>query len=211
MEITPYHIFQFGNQILLNGSVKVSRLLEDLKQFDDDWYQYNEFKPYIPRQGLCILNEDGVNKAGPAISSLKEWNRIHDANWQESDFTVPTPVFHKCQDLQNLLTPILPYINRTHILRIPPGGYFPPHRDSRKLHQEAFRLIMPLSNSASPWFRFMIEDRTLNWDNGNLYAVNTTLEHTLFNAGTKDSLWLVINAKLCPEMFTYVSKNVAIQ
>ena len=69
---------------------------------------------------------------------------------------------------------------------------------------------MPLQNTANPWFRFMIEERCLHWV-GSLYAVNTTKEHMLFNAGTKDSIWLVINVKVCEDMFRYVSKNLAIQ
>ena len=70
---------------------------------------------------------------------------------------------------------------------------------------------MPLSNVANPWFRFMIEDKCLHWDIGSLYAVNTTKEHMLFNAGTKDSLWLIINAEVCPDMFRFVSKNLSIK
>ena len=203
--------FQFGDQTMLTTGVKVGRLLEDLKQFDDDWHQYNEFKPYINRQGLCILNEDGVNKPGPAISSLGEWNHANGTNWQEEDFVVPTPVYEKCVDLQYLLDPILPYINRTHVLLMPPGGYFPPHRDSRIISPDTFRLIVPLQNTTPPWFRFMIEDRTLHWSNGSVYLTNTTKEHMLFNAGTKDSLWIVINALVCDEMFQYVSDNLAIR
>lgn len=211
MEITAAHIFQFGNHIQLNKGINSKRLLSDLQQFDDKWYQYNEFKSYINRQGLCVLNEDGVNKPGPAISSLIEWNRANSTSWKEQDFVVPTPVYDKCQDLQHLLGPILPYINRTHILRLPPGGYFPPHRDNRSLVQDTFRLIVPLHNTEAPWFRFMLEDKTLQWSNGQMYAVNTTLEHTLFNAGTKDSLWIVINALVSEEMFRYVTMNLAIQ
>lgn len=205
------NFFQFGDQTMLSTRVNTHRLLEDLKQFDNDWHQYNEFKPYIKRQGLCILNEDGINKPGPAISSLLEWNKTNGTTWQEKDFVVPTPVYHKCVDLQQLLDPILPWINRTHILRLPAGGYFPPHRDSRGASPHTFRLIVPLQYTSAPWFRFMIEDRTLHWNEGSLYLINTIKEHMLFNAGIKtDSLWIVINALVCDEMFDYVRKNLAI-
>ena len=211
MEITHQDFFQFGDQIMLNKKIDEYRLLEDLKQFDDKWFQYNEFKPYINRQGLCILNESGENKPGPAISSLGEWNAAYGTNFVETDFNIETPVYHCNQELKEILEEIRPWAYRTHFLRLPPGGYFPPHRDSRHPRPDTFRLIMPINNSMNPWFRFMIEDRPLHWDNGSLYAVNTTKEHTLFNAGTKDSIWLVINAKVCMEMFRFVSKNLAIQ
>ena len=47
-------------------------ILSDIEKFEDSWYQYNSFKPDIPRQGLCIINEDGINKQGPALDSLLE-------------------------------------------------------------------------------------------------------------------------------------------
>lgn len=54
----------------------------------------------------------------------------------------------------------------------------------------------------------MIEDRTLYWEEGRMYAVNTTKEHTLFNTSSDDSIWLVINAKVCDETIRFVSKNL---
>lgn len=54
----------------------------------------------------------------------------------------------------------------------------------------------------------MIEDRTLYWEEGRMYAVNTTKEHTLFNTNSDDSIWLVINAKVCDETIRFVSKNL---
>lgn len=57
----------------------------------------------------------------------------------------------------------------------------------------------------------MIEDRTLHWNEGSMYAVNTTKEHTLFNASTSnDNVWLVINAILCEETVSFVSNNLAV-
>ncbi len=215
MKPTYNHFFQFGDHIRLTQSIDTARFAQDLEEFDNDWNQYNEFKPQIRREGLCILNEDGINKRGPAISSILEWNKTYGTSWSEEDFVVPTPVYHKSIDMQNLLGPILPYICRTHILKIKPGGYFPPHRDAYYrggIESETFRLLMPLYNTSSPWFRFMVEDATLPWTNGDLYAVNTQKEHTLFNTSIdKDSYWIVINAKVCEEMFNYVTSNLSIR
>ena len=58
-------VFNLGNQILLNKSISTSRFMEELSQFDDKWSQYNEFKPHIKREGLCVINESGLNQSGP--------------------------------------------------------------------------------------------------------------------------------------------------
>ena len=204
-------VFNLGNQILLNKSISTSRFMEELSQFDDKWSQYNEFKPHIKREGLCVINESGLNQSGPALNSLFEWNTRFGTEYSELDFDKTTPVF-ECTDMKNLFGDMLHLCGRTHVLRVPPGGYFPPHRDSRGgTEMDTFRLIMALSNTANPWFRFMLEDKPLHFDNGSLYAVNTTLEHTLFNASTKDSYWLVINAHNTPEMHDWVRSNLAIK
>lgn len=204
-------IFNLGNQILLDKGMRASEFMEELSQFDDNWSPYNDFKPHIKREGLCIINESGLNQSGPALNSLIEWNTRFDTDYSEKDFDKTTPVY-ECTEIKNLLSEILHLCGRTHILRVPPGGYFPPHRDSRGEKEiDTFRLIMALSNTANPWFRFMLEDKPLHFEIGSLYAVNTTLEHTLFNASANDSYWLVINAHNTPEMHAWVRSNLAIK
>ena len=50
-------IWQFGNHIELKDRIDQKKLLEEIKQFDNDWHQYNVFKPEIKRFGLDIINE----------------------------------------------------------------------------------------------------------------------------------------------------------
>ena len=201
-------IFNLGNQILLDKGMRASEFMQELSQFDDKWSQYNDFKPHIKRQGLCVINESGLNQSGPALNSLYEWNTKFGTEYSEKDFDKTTPVYD-CTDMKELFSEILHLCGRTHILRLPPGGFFPPHRDSRG-KSDTFRLIMALTNTDNPWFRFMLEDKPLHFEIGALYAVNTTLEHTLFNAGTRDSYWLVINAHDRPETHEWVRSHLAI-
>jgi hypothetical protein len=203
-------IFQFGNVVQLRPNICVNTILSDLENFPEDWSQYNEFKPDNRRQGLCILNESGINQSGPALSSLLEWNAKYGTEWEESDFVVPTPVYAHSKALQDLLPPILPYIRRAHFLKIQPGGYFPPHRDTRRADPDTFRLLIALDNCHAPYFRFMMGNETINFVPGDMYAVNTTLEHSLFNMNERDAHWIVINAQCCDEMIDFVRFNLTI-
>jgi hypothetical protein len=206
-------IFQFGNQIELKKYMSPRAVLDDLIPFEDQWSQYNTNKSWIPREGLCIVNERGETGPGPAMNSLVEWNATHGTDLTEADFVKPTPVFHALyeQHFKSTLGEIVPYIFRSHFLRLRPGGFFPPHRDSFEADQTTFRLIVPLQNCNPPWSRFMLEDRTLHWTTGHVYAVNTTLEHTLFNMNIKkDSVWLVINAVINDHTVDYVRRNLSV-
>ena len=38
-------IWQFGNHIELRDRIDQKKLLEEIKPFENDWHQYNVFKP----------------------------------------------------------------------------------------------------------------------------------------------------------------------
>ena len=203
-------IWQFGNHIQLRNSIDQKKLLEEIKPFENDWHQYNIFKPEIKRYGLDIINESGELVPGPAVNSLIEWNKRYGTEWGETDFTETTPVYDASEEIQKLINPIKNFAVRTHILKLPQGGFFPPHRDNCWKEQDTFRLIVPLQSPNPRPFRFILEDKTLFWNLGSMYAVNTTLEHCLFNMGNVDSLWLVINALVTEEAVKYVCNNMEI-
>jgi hypothetical protein len=204
------HIWQFGNQIELTLRADAKQILEDIKQFDSDWHQYNVFKPNIKRFGLDIINESGELVPGPAVNSLIEWNKKYGTEWGERDFTKTTPVYDASKELQKLIEPIKDFAVRTHILKLPQGGFFPPHRDNCWIDQDTFRLIVPLANPNPRPMRFILEDKTLYWNIGQMYAVNTTLEHCLFNMGNADSLWLVINTLVTEDAVKFICNNMEI-
>ena len=88
-------ITMLGDFYALDMWTPPHEVLTDIERFKDSWSQYNSFKPDIPRQGLCIINEDGVNKQGPALDSLLEWNKRYNTNYNELDFNVSTPVYNE--------------------------------------------------------------------------------------------------------------------
>lgn len=206
-----YHIYQFGDQSKLGVKLDCKKILDELKPFDKEWSQYNTVKPYIHRKGLCVINERGETGPGPALESLgasaKKYNY---SKFDERDFNKITPVYTHCHELQKILQDILPSCVRTHFIRLGPGGYFPPHRDSKVAEQTTFRLIVPIQSCNPPYTRFMIEDKTLHWQMGYMYVVNTTKEHTLFNTSDQDSIWLVVNAIVNNDTFDFVRRNLKI-
>ena len=207
-DLTIEKLMLLGDQTALDIKINEGKLLQQLKPFDDQWSKYNNHKPGIPRDGLCIINEDGINKAGPALDSLSEWNREHGTNYSELDFDVPTPVYNNTM-LKDILDDIKSECYRSHFLRLPQGGYFPPHRD---FSLDSVRVILPVYNCNPPGCRFMIEDKTLHWDHGRFYLVNTLKEHTLFNCSDNlESIWLVLNVKVTEKTCRWLYKNMSIK
>lgn len=202
-------IYQFGDQFELKTRFKIRDILKDLESFNDKWSQYNPRKE-INRQGLCVLNDTGILGPGPALDSLYEYNKKYNINIGETDCNIPTELFYKSKSLQTCLGDMLPWICRTHFLRLGPGGFFPTHRDHKFGIQNCFRIIVPIKNCKPPYSFFLLENKSLNWNHGSFYVVNTTKAHTLFNASMDDSLWLVINAVICKESVDFICNNLLI-
>lgn len=203
------HLSQFGDQYPLERSLCIDSITNELENFKDKWSPYNPRKDWIARDGLCVLNERGACGPGPALDSLGEYNRENNTSFTEQDFNKPTELYHNSGALQYVMEDMLPWCIRTHFLRLRPGGYFPPHRDHNLGEQKTFRLIIPVENCNPPYARFILEDKSLYWNLGTMYYINTTKQHSLFNASTDmDSIWLVINAIVSDESVEFVSKNL---
>lgn len=200
--LTQYGDF-YRLRISLHKSVK-----DDLNKFDNQWSQYNPRKPYIQRQGLCVINEKGSCGPGPALDSLIEYNKENNLKLSDHDFNKPTELYYSSNALQHMFKDNLSWCIRTHFIKLKPGGFFPPHRDhSYKGIQDSFRLVVPIENCNPPDSYFIVEDKILYWEYFTLYFVNTLKTHTLFNAHPiNNSIWLVINAKLCNESINFVEK-----
>lgn len=207
--IKPYDIYQYGDFYPISKHINVSNVMKTLEIFEDKWSQYNTRRAHIPREGLCVFNYDGVCGPNPALDSLKQYNELHNTDLKETDAHVPTELYQYSSELQEYFKPLIGSVVRTHFLRLKPGGFFPPHRDHTKGKQTSFRIIVPIANCEPPYTNFILEDKILRMTHGTSYVINTTKEHTLFNANNNlDSIWLVINCKIDDRSLSFIESGL---
>ena len=164
------NLLSFGDVIELRLQCNVSKLLDNIKPFD--WKQYNPRKQ-INRYGLSVTSLDG-SMNGIDLDSIAEYNKENNTSYNESSFKTFTEVYHKCDETKKLVEPFKPWLWRTHFLNFRRGGYFPPHRDMRRVdEQESFRILVPLKCCNPPSLYFMYEDKPLYFSMGSAYFVNT--------------------------------------
>lgn len=170
-------------------------------KWTEDNFNYVQYNPrkFNNRQGLSITSLDGGMSGIPDLDSLPEYNTTHNTSYTELDFNVATPVLEH-EELKEAVSPIRQHMFRSHILKLGPGGFFPPHRDL--VHNfDSFRVIVPLQNVNPPRVNFVVDGKIYHWQPGHFYFVDTAKLHYLFNAGFEPSYWIVFNVSTNQESY----------
>lgn len=181
---------RFGDCYSLRLRSGLGNIIKDLEN-NFEWVQYNPRKS-IHREALSITSLDGGLSGRPDLDSLYDYRDKTGIVLKESNFTVKTPVYNYFKEW---LDPIQQHLGRTHIIKLNEGGYFPPHRDNKHSNIESFRLFLPLNYDSMRNF-FMLENRKLEFTNGEMYFIDTAKMHTLFNTNVTPFYFVVVNVIL---------------
>lgn len=162
-----------------------TKMVQDIKDHPC-WTQYNIRKPHIKREGLSVTSIDGGMSGRPDLDSLLE------VGGMEGQFRVRTPIVEKLPEIEMLLDYFDKDVGRCHFIRMPAGGFFPPHRDNGfAVPSHSFRVVVPLLDfTATGPFVWILDGKPLNLNSGKTYYVNTIKNHSLFSMC--DSLYLFV-------------------
>jgi len=196
-------LLTYGDVIPLKFTCNPSKLLKEVKDFE--YKQYNPRKD-IPRSGLSITSLEG-KLDGIDLDSIVEYNKENNVHYTELDFNTVTDVYHKSPEIQEVVKPFKEYLGRSHVLYLPAGGYFPPHRDlpHYREDQQSMRILIPLQDCNPPWMYFIHDGNILNFEHGRAYFVNTNKVHSLFSF--RDSYMIVLNVQSNTNTYEIIGDN----
>lgn len=168
-------LLNLGSFVPLNINIDLTKYMQEIKQFDDSWVEYlpRTDRPNN-RKALTLLNLPG--KTHIDVPSLAEASYTAGRRLSELEFNQPTDVYHACTCLQPFLDQWQP-LGRTFIVRSDIGGYFVPHRDHPSMPRECFRLIVFLNNVGPLQYDWLMDDRKMEIQPGQVYYVNTRMTH----------------------------------
>ena len=159
----------------LNIQIDLQKYLQEIKEFD------GQRVDYLPRtdrannrKALTLTNLPG--KTHQDVPSLAEASYAAGRRLSELEFNEKTDVYHACTSLQSFLDSWQP-LGRTFIVQSNTGGYFVPHRDHPSMPRECFRLICFLNNCGPLQYDWLMDDRKMNIQMGQVYYVNTRMTH----------------------------------
>lgn len=170
-----------------------------------EWQKYNPRKD-IKRFGVSCTSLTGeIEEPSLDLDSLFEYNKINGTHYDELSFTKPTKYF-------DLISPWVEgaedFIGRSHIIKLGSGGYFPNHRDL-KLRTNSFRLFLPIVSCNLPDMAFIVDKKILDFSHGRLYFINTAKEHVVANFSSEESVFAVVNMRLCEESVKWVAEHLS--
>ena len=190
----------------LNIHIDLGKYMQEISQFNDDWVDY---LPRIDRpnnrKALTLTNLPG--KTHKDVPSLAEASYAAGRRLSELEFNESTDVYKACTSLQPFLDSWQP-LGRTFVVQSNTGGYFVPHRDHPSMPRECFRLIVFLNNCGPLQYDWLMDDRKMNIQMGQVYYVNTRMTHRTIS-WVDNSQHLILNIPFTTGNVSRVIANLA--
>lgn len=190
----------------LNIHIDLQKYLQEIKEFDGQWVDYlpRTDRPNN-RRALTLTNLPG--KTHQDVPSLAEASYAAGRKLSELEFNEKTDVYNACTSLQPFLDSWQP-LGRTFIVQSNTGGYFVPHRDHPSMPRECFRLICFLNNCGPLQYDWLMDDRKMNIQMGQVYYVNTRMTHRTIS-WVDNSQHLILNVPFTTDNVAKVIANLA--
>lgn len=190
----------------LNIHIDLGKYQQEIKQFDNDWVTYLQ-RTDRPnnRRAMTLMSLPG--KTHKENTSLAEASYAAGRQLSELEFNSPTDLYRACTSLQPFLDQWQP-LGRTFIVQSNTGGYFVPHRDHPSMPRECFRLIVFLNNCGPLQYDWLMDDRKMNIQMGQVYYVNTRMTHRTIS-WVDNSQHLILNIPFTTENVSKIIASLA--
>ena len=198
-------LLNLGSFEPLNIQIDLQKYMQEIKEFDGQWVDYlpRTDRPNN-RRALTLTNLPG--KTHQDVPSLAEASYAAGRRLSELEFNEKTDVYHACTSLQPFLDSWQP-LGRTFIVQSNTGGYFVPHRDHPSMPRECFRLICFLNNCGPLQYDWLMDDRKMNIQMGQVYYVNTRMTHRTIS-WVDNSQHLILNVPFTTDNVAKVIANL---
>ena len=189
----------------LNIQIDLQKYMQEIAQFDNDWVDYlpRTDRPNN-RRALTLTNLPG--KTHQDVPSLAEASYAARRRLSELEFNEKTDMYNACTSLHPFLDSWQP-LGRTFIVQSNTGGYFVPHRDHPSMPRECFRLICFLNNCGPLQYDWLMDDRKMNIQMGQVYYVNTRMTHRTIS-WVDNSQHLILNVPFTTDKVSKVVANL---
>lgn len=196
-----------GSHTKLKLRLNQQEILNHLQYYKDKWVRQNAVKdPHNNRWALPITSASGSVTDTMHLSSFGYMKNQQGIEYNESDFSKPTELYHDISCIKNLVDIFYPDIGRIHFLRLDRGGFFPPHRDFKGVSPEYLRLISVFGNCSPENYAFILNGKLIYAEPEWLYFSNVQLDHCAFSF-SNSVYYLILTVKLTDRTHDIIMNN----
>ena len=200
-----HNLLSFGDIIELNLVCNPSKIRNEIKAFK--WMPFIQTvrNAGVNRYGISITSLDGEMSGVPDLASIYEYNEENNTRLSELSFNTLTDFYWQSGETRKLIDPYKKWIGRTHFVNVRRGGFFPPHRDYKRIQNATtFRILVPIHHCNPNHMYFIYEGVPVNFTHGSAYFINTNKVHSIFSFSDQCSM-LVMNIEITPESLEQVT------
>ena len=190
----------------LNIWIDLGKYIQEIAQFNNDWVDYLP-RTDRPNNRRALTLTNLLGKTHKDVPSLAEASYAAGRRLSELEFNEPTDVYRACTSLHSFLDSWQP-LGRTFIVQSNTGGHFVPHRDHPSMPRECFRLIVFLNNVGPLQYDWLMDDRKMYIQPGQVYYVNTRMTHRTIS-WVDNSQHLILNVPFTTENVARVIASLA--
>ena len=175
----------------LNFLLHIGEFKEEIEPWNDKWVPYLRREGVLnDREGLLLMGLEGDTPCDSL--SMPEARKRTGRKLQESDFNVPTALYHDLKSLHPLLDYFQP-LGRTMLIKSNTGGFFPPHKDSPIINRDCFRIVVFIGRSVEhDSYQWEIDGKVMPIIQNRAYYIDTRKTHRT-NSWADDSIHCIIN------------------
>ena len=172
------------NISLIKRGIGVSKVVEQLEQYSDDWF--------IQRKGIDTLLERGyadieVGNLQLIMGAVKKKEDFVG----DSEFCKPTPAYQRHTEVRKIINRELPgrELHRCGFLRLPIDGYVGAHIDEGTYYHTRDRFHLSIASQ----YQYFVGNESVIVDPGTLLWFNNKIPHGTVNLGDEPRITFVFD------------------
>jgi mannose-6-phosphate isomerase-like protein (cupin superfamily) len=172
---------------VLETGINVSKVLEQLKQYPEDWGAQKNIKGVGD-----LVNEWGFPKLEAGVLQLVMGGIEHPNQYVgDTEICVPTPALNRHTEVLNILSRYFTSVSRCGFLSLPVGGEVGAHIDIGSYYQTRDRYHLSIQGT----YKYTVGDESLVIEPGTLFWFNNKLPHAAVNVGDNVRITFVFDVK----------------
>ena len=169
---------------IIKKGIDVSKVIEQLEQYSDDWYIQRKGTDTLLERGYADIEVGNLQLIMGAIKKKEDFVG-------DSELCKPTPAYQRHTEIRNLIDKEFPgrELHRCGFLSLPVDGYVGAHIDEGTYYLTRDRYHISIAGQ----YQYFVGNESIIVDAGTLFWFNNKMPHGAVNLGDETRVTFVFD------------------